>query len=222
MSYKIAIDGPASAGKSSVAKALSKELGYIYIDTGAMYRTLALYLIDNNIDYDNEEDIKKVIDLIDIDIIYDNGIQQLYLNGKNVTNDIRTPKVSDAASKSSRFKVVRDKLLNLQRDLAEKNNCVMDGRDIGSKVLPNANLKIFLTADLECRAKRRYEENLSKGINCTYEDTKKEMIDRDYRDSNRENDPLIKVDDAVLIDNTNMTIDEVVDKILELSTGGAK
>lgn len=222
MSYKIAIDGPASAGKSSVAKALSKDLGYIYIDTGAMYRTLALYLINNNIDYDNEDDIKKVIDLINIDIVYDNGIQQLYLNGKNVTNDIRTPEVSDAASKSSRFKIVREKLLNLQRDLAEKNNCVMDGRDIGSKVLPNANLKIFLTADLDCRAKRRYEENLQKGIECTLADTKKEMEERDFRDANRENDPLVKVDDAILIDNTNMTIDEVVDKILELSTGGVR
>ena len=222
MSYKIAIDGPSSAGKSTVAKALSKELGYVYIDTGAIYRTLALYLIQNGIDYDNEDEIKKVLDKINVDIEYLDGVQQLILNGENVTKYIRTPEVSDAASKSSRFPSVREKLLNLQRSLADKNNCVMDGRDIGSKVLPDANLKIFLTADIDCRSKRRYEENIAKGINCTLEDTKKEMEERDYRDSHREVDPLVQVEDAILIDSTNLSIDEVIDKILELSTGGIK
>ena len=222
MSYKIAIDGPSSAGKSTVAKALSKELGYVYIDTGAIYRTLALYLIQHGIDYDNEDEIKKVLDKINVDIEYLDGVQQLILNGENVTKYIRTPEVSDAASKSSRFPSVREKLLNLQRSLADKNNCVMDGRDIGSKVLPDANLKIFLTADIDCRSKRRYEENIAKGINCTLEDTKKEMEERDYRDSHREVDPLVQVEDAILIDSTNLSIDEVIDKILELSTGGIK
>ena len=214
MSYKIAIDGPASAGKSTTAKMLAKELGYIYIDTGAMYRALALYLIEKNIDPNNENEIKKVIDDIIVNIEYENEELIVLLNGKNVNSLIRNEKVSDAASKSSVFKVVRDKLLDLQRNVANSNNCVIDGRDIASKVLPNANLKIFLTASVECRAKRRYEENIAKGVKCTLDDTIKEIEDRDYRDTHRENDPLKQVEDAIFIDSTHMTIDEVIDKIL--------
>lgn len=214
MSYKIAIDGPASAGKSTTAKMLAKELGYIYIDTGAIYRTLALFLLNNNVDPNDENEISKIINDVEITIEYENDNQIVKLNGKDVSDKIRTQVVSDAASKSSVHKVVREKLLSLQRDLAENNNCVMDGRDIASKVLPNANLKIFLTASAECRAKRRYEENLAKGISSSYEETLKDIEERDYRDTHRENDPLKQVDDAILIDSTNMTVDEVIDKIL--------
>ena len=214
MSYKIAIDGPSAAGKSTISKLLSKELGYVYIDTGALYRAVALYLIRNNISPDNEEDIKKVINDINVDLKYDNGEQLVLLNGENVNMYLRTNEISQAASKSSVFKSVRDRLLSLQRKIAEENSCVMDGRDIASKVLPDANLKIFLTASVDSRAKRRYDENLSKGIICDLQEMKKEIEERDYRDTHRENDPLVQVEDAKYIDSTDMTIDEVLDKIL--------
>lgn len=214
MSYKIAIDGPSAAGKSTISKLLSKELGYVYIDTGALYRAVALYLIRNNISPDNEEDIKKVINDINVDLKYENGEQLVLLNGENVNMYLRTNEISQAASKSSVFKSVRDRLLSLQRKIAEENSCVMDGRDIASKVLPDANLKIFLTASVDSRAKRRYDENLSKGIICDLQEMKKEIDERDYRDTHRENDPLVQVEDAKYIDSTDMTIDEVLDKIL--------
>lgn len=214
MSYKIAIDGPSAAGKSTISKLLSKELGYVYIDTGALYRAVALYLIRNNISPDNEEDIKKVINDINVDLKYENGEQLVLLNGENVNMYLRTNEISQAASKSSVFKSVRDRLLSLQRKIAEENSCVMDGRDIASKVLPDANLKIFLTASVDSRAKRRYDENLSKGIICDLQEMKKEIEERDYRDTHRENDPLVQVEDAKYIDSTDMTIDEVLDKIL--------
>ena len=214
MSYKIAIDGPSAAGKSTISKLLSKELGYVYIDTGALYRAVALYLIRKNISPDNEEDIKKVINDINVDLKYENGEQLVLLNGENVNMYLRTNEISQAASKSSVFKSVRDRLLSLQRKIAEENSCVMDGRDIASKVLPDANLKIFLTASVDSRAKRRYDENLSKGIICDLQEMKKEIEERDYRDTHRENDPLVQVEDAKYIDSTDMTIDEVLDKIL--------
>lgn len=214
MSYKIAIDGPSAAGKSTISRLLSKELGYVYIDTGALYRAVALYLIRNNISPDNEEDIKKVINDIIINLKYENGEQLVLLNGENVNMYLRTNEISRAASKSSVFKSVRDRLLSLQRKIADENSCVMDGRDIGSKVLPDANLKIFLTASVDSRAKRRYDENLSKGIICDLEEMKKEIEERDYRDTHRDNDPLVQVEDAKYIDTTYMTIDEVLDKIL--------
>ena len=214
MSYKIAIDGPSAAGKSTISKLLSKELGYVYIDTGALYRAVALYLVRNNISPDNEEAIKKVINDINVDLKYENAEQIVLLNGENVNMYLRTNEISQAASKSSVFKSVRDRLLSLQRKIAEENSCVMDGRDIGSKVLPNANLKIFLTASVDSRAKRRYDENLSKGIICDLGQMKKEIEERDYRDTHRENDPLVQLPEAKYIDTTDMTIDEVLDKIL--------
>ena len=214
MSYKIAIDGPSAAGKSTISKLLSKELGYVYIDTGALYRAVALFLVRNNISPDNEEAIKKVINDINVDLKYDNGEQIVLLNGENVNMYLRTNEISQAASKSSVFKSVRDRLLSLQRKIAEENSCVMDGRDIGSKVLPDANLKIFLTASVDSRAKRRYDENLSKGIICDLGQMKKEIEERDYRDTHRENDPLVQLPEAKYIDTTDMTIDEVLDKIL--------
>ena len=214
MSYKIAIDGPSAAGKSTISKLLAKELGYVYIDTGALYRAVALFLVRNNINPDDEQAIKQVINSINVDLKYESGEQVVLLNGENVNRYLRTNEISQAASKSSVFKSVRDRLLDLQRKIANENSCVMDGRDIGSKVLPDANLKIFLTASVDSRAKRRYDENLSKGIICDLGEMKKEIEERDYRDTHRENDPLVQVEGAKYIDSTDMTIDEVLDRIL--------
>lgn len=217
MSYKIAIDGPSAAGKSTVSKLLSKELGYVYIDTGALYRAVALYLIRHNINPEDEQSIKLVINDIDVNLKYENDEQVVLLNGENVNRYLRTNEISQAASKSSVFKSVRDRLLSLQRKIANENSCVMDGRDIASKVLPDANLKIFLTASVDSRAKRRYDENISKGIICDLAEMKKEIEERDYRDTHRENDPLMQVKDAKYIDSTDMTIEEVLDKILSFT-----
>ena len=217
MSFKIAIDGPSAAGKSTVSKLLSKELGYVYIDTGALYRAVALFLIRHNINPEDEQAIKFVINDIDVDLKYENDEQIVLLNGENVNRYLRTNEISQAASKSSVFKSVRDRLLSLQRKIADKNSCVMDGRDIASKVLPDANLKIFLTASVDSRAKRRYDENISKGIICDLSEMKKEIEERDYRDTHRENDPLMQVEDAKYIDSTDMTIEEVLDKILSFT-----
>ena len=215
MSFKIAIDGPSSAGKSTIAKMLAKELGYVYIDTGAMYRAIAFYLIENNIDYNDENKINAVLDNIDVSLDYDkdNNLQVL-LNGKDISDKIRTQAVGDAASISSQFIKVREKLVSLQRKLADEKSCCMDGRDIASNVLPNANLKLYLTASVDCRANRRYLEEKAKGIDTTIEKVKKEIEERDYRDTHREHNPLVKVDEAVVIDTTEKTPDEVVDDIL--------
>lgn len=215
MSYKIAIDGPSSAGKSTIAKMLAKDLGYIYIDTGAMYRAIAYYLIENNIDYNDENKINEVLDKIDVSLDYDKDNNLIvYLNGKDISNKIRTQEVGEAASVSSQFIKVREKLVALQRKLAEEKSCCMDGRDIASNVLPDANLKIFLTATVECRAKRRYLEEKEKGIDTSIEKVTEEIKTRDYRDTHREHNPLIKVEDAVEIDSSDMTPEEVVDFIM--------
>ena len=216
MSYKIAIDGPVAAGKSTIARELAKELVYVYIDTGALYRAIGLYLIKNNIDYNNESKVISVLDDINVDIQFVSGVQNVLLNGVVVDKEIRTPLVSEAASVSSAYQKVREKLLGLQRNIAEANSCVMDGRDIGSKVLPNANIKFYLTASIDCRAKRRYEEYRAKGIKIDLEEVKNEIIERDNRDMNRKNDPLVKTPDAILVDNTDFTLSETLDEILML------
>ena len=216
MSYKIAIDGSSGAGKSTLAKTLAKELGYLYIDTGAMYRAIGYYLIENNIDFHNEKEIEKILDKIDVKLSYDKDDNLLvFLNDKDITKFIRTEKVGEAASVSSQFKKVREKLVALQRELAERESCIMDGRDIASNVLPNANLKLYMTATDECRAKRRYLEEKEKGIETTIEKVLSDLKERDHRDMTRANNPLIKVDDAVEIDTTDMNPDEVVDYILK-------
>lgn len=217
MSFNIAIDGPAGAGKSTIAKRAAKELGFIYVDTGAMYRTIALYLLKQNVDCEQEEQLRKALEEIEVQISYENDEQQLWLNGENVTGLIRTEEVGQMASRSSAKPMVRAKLLELQRTMAEKFDVLMDGRDIGTLILPNAQLKIYLTASAEARAKRRYQELQQKGVACTLEEIQKEMEERDYRDMHRDTAPLKQAEDAVLVDSSDMTIDEVVARIKELA-----
>lgn len=216
MSFKIALDGPSSAGKSTIAKILAKVLGYIYIDTGAMYRAIAYYLIENDIDYNNEDIVNSVLDKIDVTLDYDKDNNLLvYLNNKDISGKIRTQKVGEVASITSQYPKLREKLVSLQRKLAKKKSCIMDGRDIASNVLPDANLKFYIDATVDCRAERRYKEEIEKGINTSIEKVKKELEDRDYRDSHREHNPLIRVPDAIPLDTTGKTGDEMVDYILE-------
>ena len=211
--YNIAIDGPSGAGKSTIAKKLSKDLGFIYVDTGAMYRALALYFINKNFDIENQELVKRELENISIDIKYDKGKQLVFLNDKDVGEEIRNERVGGVASAVSVYPFVREKLLDLQRDVARKNHVVMDGRDIGSFVLPDADLKIFLSASVETRAGRRYLEMKEKGARVTLEDIKKDIETRDYRDMNRDMAPLKRVSDAVFIDSSELTIEEVVEEI---------
>ena len=216
MSMNIAIDGPAGAGKSTIAKRVAKEMGYIYVDTGAMYRSLALYFIRLGIDKDDEARISEAVKDADVTIKYVNGEQQVLLNDENVTGLIRTEEVGNMASASSVYSSVRSKLLDLQRNLAVSNDVIMDGRDIGTCVLPNAQVKVFLTASVDTRADRRYKELVEKGENPDLDKIKKDIEERDYRDSHRENAPLRQADDATLVDSSNMSIEEVVDAIINL------
>lgn len=216
MSMNVAIDGPAGAGKSTIAKRVAKEMGYIYVDTGAMYRSLALYFIRLGIDKDDEKRISEACKDADVTIDYVNGEQQVVLNGENVTGLIRTEEVGNMASASSVFKDVRTKLVALQQKLAESKDVIMDGRDIGTCVLPGAQVKVFLTASVDERANRRYKELVEKGENPNLDKIKADIEERDYRDSHRENSPLRQADDAVLVDSSDMTIDEVVSTIIDL------
>lgn len=216
MNYKIAIDGPSGTGKSTTAKILAKDLSFIYIDTGAMYRAVGLYCYRNNIDIDNEEDVVKSLDNIKINIFYKDGNQEIELNGEIVSKEIRENHISKCASVVSQYKEVREKLVALQQELAKKNSVIMDGRDIGTVVLPDADLKIYLVASNDVRAERRYKELIEKGQVVDLEKIKEELKERDFRDSNRENSPLKQADDAILLDNSNMTIEEVVEKVKQL------
>ncbi len=218
MTYNIAIDGPAGAGKSTIAKKLAADLGYIYVDTGAMYRAMAYYFLQNDIDAKDEEAIANACPNVDVTIRYENGEQQVLLNGENVNGVIRNEAVGNMASATSVYPVVRTKLVELQRQLAAKENVIMDGRDIGTVVLPNANVKIYLTASSRVRAKRRFEELSAKGVSCDLEEIENDIIDRDYRDMHRETSPLKQAEDAVLLDSSELDIQGVVDamkKIIE-------
>ncbi len=217
MSFNIAIDGPAGAGKSTIAKKTAQELSFVYVDTGAMYRAIALGLLRGEVDIEEESALQATLDGMEIGIRYENGEQRVFLNGEDVTALIRTEKVSDMTSRSSAKPQVRNKLKDLQREIAARDNVLMDGRDIGTQILPNADLKIFLTASVEVRAERRYREQLSKGEKCTLEEITEDMRERDYRDSHRETAPLSRAKDAVLIDSSDMTIDEVSAEILDLA-----
>ena len=216
MNYKIAIDGPSGTGKSTTAKILSKDLSFIYIDTGAMYRAVGLYCVKNGIDIEDEETIVKHLDNIDINIFYKDGNQEIELNGEIVSKEIRENHISHCASVVSTYQPVRDKLVLLQQKLAKKNSVIMDGRDIGTVVLPDADLKIYLITDIKVRAERRYKELLERGQSVELDKVLEELNERDYRDTHRENSPLKRADDAIELDNSNMTIEEVVDKIKEL------
>lgn len=217
MPYSIAIDGPAGAGKSTIAKKVAAKKGFIYVDTGAMYRAMALYLVRNGVTKQDTDKISSLCNNAEISIKYVNGEQVVLLGEENVNGLIRTPEVSDMASVSSANADVRVKLVALQQALAEKENVVMDGRDIASKVLSNADVKVYLTASSMCRAKRRYDEMIAKGDNSqSLEEIEKDIIERDHRDMTRENSPLVQVPEAVLIDSSDMSIDEVTEAILEL------
>ena len=212
--FNVAIDGPAGAGKSSVSKEIAKRMGIIYVDTGAMYRAAALYAIEKGIAI-NEENMKKYFDDIDIDIKHDERGQRVILNGRDVSERIREKDVSIGASDIAVVPVVRLKLVELQRKIAKKNSVIMDGRDIGTYVLPDADVKVYLTASSDERAKRRCLEFEEKGISADFEEVKRDIEYRDYQDSHREFAPLRKADDAVLIDSSNMSFAEVVDNIIE-------
>ena len=216
MTNSIAIDGPAGAGKSTIAKLLAKELSYIYVDTGAMYRAMAIYFNENKVNPEDEAAVSKAVENVNIDIEYKDGSQQVILNGTNVTHLLREEETGKMASKTSKYRAVRTKLVDLQRELARKNAVIMDGRDIGSVVLKDAFLKIFLTATSDARAKRRYDELIAKGEEADFEVIKKDIEDRDYQDSHREISPLKQAEDAVLVDSSNMTIEEVVAHIKNL------
>ena len=214
--YNIAIDGPAGAGKSTIAKMVAKKLGFIYVDTGAMYRAMALYFLRNGIAAEDEEKIEAVCGDINVSIEYSAGEQQVILNGENVNSFIRTEEVSMMTSATSKYPVVREKLVSLQRELAAKKDVIMDGRDIGTCVLPNAKTKIYLTASSEERARRRYKEQTERGIECSLEQIEADIIARDNQDMNREVSPLKQAEDAVLLDSSDMTIDEVVQKMIDI------
>ncbi len=216
MGYNIAIDGPAGAGKSTIAKQVAQRKGYIYVDTGAMYRGLAVHFLKNHIQPEDQAGIIRACKDASVTIGYADGQQQVYLNGENITGMLREEAVGDMASKSSPIPEVREKLLMLQRTLAKEKDVVMDGRDIGTNILPEADVKVYLTASVETRAKRRYDELTAKGVSCSMEQIAADIKKRDHRDMTRDTAPLRQAEDAVLIDSSAMTIEEVTEEILKL------
>ncbi len=217
MGYNIAIDGPAGAGKSTIAKLVAKELGFIYVDTGAMYRGLAVHFLKKGIVPGEVEKIEAACEDAKVELGYENGVQQVYLNGENITSQLREEAVGNMASVSSAVPAVRAKLLDLQRNLAKEKDVVMDGRDIGTNVLPNADVKVYLTASVECRAMRRFKELEEKGEACDFEKIRQDIQERDERDMTREIAPLKQAEDATLIDSSEMGIDDVVKAIIALT-----
>ena len=215
----VAIDGPAGAGKSTIAKAVSKKLGYIYIDTGALYRTVGLNALRQGVDIQNDEAVASTLtDELSIELKFIDGEQRMFLGGEDVSAAIRTPEASMAASRVSAVPAVRKYLFDLQKNLAKENNCIMDGRDIGTVVLPDAKVKIFLTASPEARAERRYKELMEKGMEASYEDVLADMIKRDYDDSHRAIAPLKQADDAVLCDTSALTLEESIELLTKTIT----
>lgn len=216
MGFNVAIDGPAGAGKSTIAKIVAKEKAFIYVDTGAMYRAMAIHFINKGISADESEKISEAVKDADVTIEYVDGVQQVFLNGENVTPFLRTEEVGNMASASSVNGDVRKKLVELQQKLAETANVVMDGRDIGTCVLPNAQVKVYLTASVDVRAERRYKELIEKGMEADLDKIKKDIEERDYRDMNRDISPLRQAEDAVLVDSSNLNIEESAAAILSL------
>lgn len=216
MGYNVAIDGPAGAGKSTIAKLVAKEKGYVYVDTGALYRGLAIHFLDKGIRAEETDKIIEACEDAQVTIRYEDGVQQVYLNGQNITSRLRDEEVGNMASKSSPVPEVRKKLLELQQSLAREQDVIMDGRDIGTCVLPEADVKVYLTASVETRAKRRYDELTEKGTACSLDEIARDIAERDERDMTRETAPLKQAEDAVLIDSSHMTIEEVAAAITAL------
>ncbi len=212
----IAIDGPGGAGKSTIAKAAAKELGFIYVDTGALYRSVGLYALRRNVETGSADDVIPLLGEINVELKLIDGSQRVFLNGEDVSEEIRTPDASMAASNVSAIQAVRDFLFDLQRDIAKANDCIMDGRDIGTVVLPDAQVKIFLTASAEERAKRRYIQLTEKGQEVKYEDVLKELQERDYQDSHREIAPLKPADDSVIVDTTEINLEQSIDTVVNV------
>ncbi|MFR2125271.1 MAG: (d)CMP kinase [Dorea sp.] len=216
MGYNVAIDGPAGAGKSTIAKLVAKEKGYIYVDTGAMYRGLAIHFLDKGIQPQETEKVIEACKDAEVTIAYEDAVQHVYLNGKDISSRLRNEEVGNMASVTSAIPEVRKKLLELQQNLAKTQNVIMDGRDIGTCVLPHADVKVYLTASVEMRAKRRYQELKEKGEDCNLEEIAHDIEERDRRDMTREIAPLKQAEDAVLVDSSDMTIAEVVKTIVDL------
>ena len=215
-SINIAIDGPAGAGKSTIAKSASKALGFIYVDTGALYRAVGVNALRLGITPSDAEAVESSLKDVNVELRFIDGQQRVFLNGEDVSEEIRTPAASMAASDVSAIPAVRAFLFDLQRDIASKNNCLMDGRDIGTEVLPDAQIKIFLTASVEARAQRRYKELTEKGMTVDYKDVLEEMAQRDYNDSHREIAPLKPAEDSVIIDTTELDLQQSIDAVLSL------
>lgn len=211
----IAIDGPAGAGKSTVAKAVAKKLGFIYVDTGALYRSIGVNALRHNVATDDRDGVVSLLPDIELELKYIDGNQRVFLNGEDVSEEIRLPEASMAASNVSAIPEVRAFLIDLQRNMAKKNNVVMDGRDIGTVILPDAQFKFFLTASAEVRADRRFKELKEKGITVDYDELLKEIIQRDYNDSHRETAPLKQAEDAILVDSSNLTLEESISAIAD-------
>lgn len=216
MGFNIAIDGPAGAGKSTIARRTAQELSFIYVDTGALYRALAVFLVDEGVSPEDTEKVKETVKSVKVSIAYENGEQQVLVNGKNVTDRLRAESVGNMASTISAIPAVRAALLDLQRDLAKAHDVLMDGRDIGTNVLPDAELKIYLTASVETRAERRYRDLQEKGVEKALSEIRKEIEERDHRDMTRTIAPLKQAEDAVYLDTSHMNIDEVVEAIRKL------
>ena len=214
MIINVAIDGPSGAGKSTVARAAAQKLGYIYVDTGALYRTVGLNAVRKGFATDNADEVMKSLEGITVELKFSDGAQRVVLNGEDVSDYIRTPEVSMAASNVSAVPGVRAFLFDLQRDIAKNNSCIMDGRDIGTVVLPDAEVKIFLTASAEIRAKRRYDELIAKGSDVEYKDVYEDLIKRDYNDSHRETAPLKPAEDSVFIDSSDFDFEQTVEKVI--------
>ncbi len=219
MGYQVAIDGPAGAGKSTIAKQVAKEKGFIYVDTGALYRALAVYFLDTGTLPDDEAAIHQALQDVEVSIRYEEQAQQVYVNGSNITSRLREEAVGNLASKISPIPAVRKKLLHLQQELGRTHDVVMDGRDIGTTILPDADVKIFLTASVKARANRRFQELSEKGIPCDLDEITRDIEERDERDMNRKEAPLRQAEDAVLIDSSDLTISQVVQKVMDLCAG---
>lgn len=217
MSFNIAIDGPSGAGKSTIAKKLAEKLSFTYVDTGALYRAMGYYFLTHRIGADDEAALREACGQITVRLAYENGVQKVQLNGEDISGKLRREEVGNMASATSIYPFVREKLLRLQQDLAAENDVIMDGRDIGTCVLPNAQLKVYLTASVSTRATRRYNELIKKGENCDFEEIEKDIEERDYRDMHREVAPLKAAQDARILDSSEMNIEEVVEAIYAMA-----